>query len=151
MADVTLSSICTAIRNTLATATGLNVAQDTTQITEGIHDLPLLQVYPESGEVDPSGRTDRTTFGAGVQQDRMVIHADLYVRQRSHLQEDMDTLIDMIDAVIYTLKHDAADTMFGGLDNFQGFHWSWQRVIFEYGDPLAKYVGARFRIEVTTF
>jgi hypothetical protein len=150
MADVNLSTICDAIETTLAAATGLVRTQSYDELTEGIHDWPMLQVYPESGELDPSGRTDRTTFGAGVQQDRTIIHADLYVRQRAHIGEDMSALVNMIDAIKQVLRHEGADTLFG-VANLQSIHWRWERVVFIYGDPELKYVGARFYIEVLTF
>jgi len=147
---ITLGQILDAISNVLGAATGLAVNQHYDELTEGIQDHPLLQVYPESGSQDPTGNVDRTTFQAKMRQTDFIIIADLYARQRSHIGEDMNILVDMIDAMMTELEKQKTKPYFG-LDRLQGYRWSWQRVTFDYGDPMPKHMGVRFTIWVRVF
>jgi hypothetical protein len=150
--SVTLGEILDAIESTLAASSGLTRTQSYDELTEGMNDLPTLQVYPEAGEQDPSGdgRTDRTAFGGGVRQTEFTIHADLYARQRSHLGEDMAALVDLIDAMQDVFEQQNTKPYFG-LEGIRAFHWSWRRVVFTYGDPQLGYMGARFVLTVRVF
>jgi hypothetical protein len=147
---ITLAQILNAIKATLATAPTLARSMSYNELTETIPDAPLLQVYPESGDQDPSGNTDRTTFKAGVRQTELIIHADYYAKQRANLGEDMGLLVDGIDAM--TNIFEAQDTKpYFGLTGIKAFHWSWTRVLFDYGNQGVNYVGARFVIAVRVF
>jgi len=147
---ITLAQILNAIENTLGAAVGMARSESYDELTEGIHDLPLIQVYPESGAQDPAGTTDRTTFRGGVRQTDLVINVDLYAQQRAHIGEDMSKLVDMIDAMQDIFEAQDIKPFFG-LAGIQAFSWSWQRVVFQYGDPLRHYIGARFRLTIKVF
>ena len=148
--SITIAQICDAIASTLSAATTTPRTQSYDELTEGVNDVPMLQVYPENGNQDPSGNTDRTTFKAGVRQTMLTIHADYYAHQRVHIGEDMAALVSGIDAL--TDIFEAQDTKpYFGLEGIQAFSWSWQRVTFQYGDPQYSYVGARFIINVRVF
>ena len=150
MATITLAQICNAIKTTLATAAEVDVSQSYNELTEAVVDQKLLQVYPDSGQQDPSGSTDRTTFQAKVRQTSITILVDYYAKQRSNLGEDMAQLVDGIDAI--TNVFEAQDTKpYFGLDGIRAFSWSWQRATFEYGDPLQRLIGARFTIILRIF
>ena len=153
--SITLAQICDAIETTLAAATTLSTTSARTQsydeLTEGIQDVPLLQVYPESGSQSPPGMTDRHTFGGAgnpVRQTEFLIHADYYARQRSHIGEDMAALVDGIDAIQNILEAQDKKPYFG-LTYLQAFAWTWSRVIFNYGG--VDYMGARFVLTVRVF
>jgi len=147
---VTLGQILDAIEATLATATTVNRSESYDELTEGIHDFPMLQVYPEVGTQDPSGGTDRTTFKGGVRQTEFTIHVDYYARQRSHIGEDMSALVDGIDALQNVFE--AQDTKpYFALDGIRAFKWSWSRAVFTYGDPNVSYIGARFVLIIRVF
>lgn len=148
--SITLAQILDAIEATLAAAPTLARSMSYDELTEGINDTPLLQVYPDSGNQDPAGNTDRTTFKAGVRQTVLTINCDYYAQQRKHIGEDMAALVDGIDAM--TNIFEAQDTKpYFGLDGIRAFSWSWQRVTFEYGDPNIGYVGARFTLTIRVF
>lgn len=150
MTSITLAQILDAVKATLSVAPTLARSMSYDELTEGINDTPLLQVYPESGDQDPTGNTDRTTFKAHVRQTNLTINCDYYAQQRKHIGEDMAALVDGIDAM--TDIFEAQDTKpYFGLVGIQAFHWGWQRVIFNYGDPNINYVGARFTLTVRTF
>lgn len=150
MTNITLGQILNAVKNTLAVAPTLARSMSYNELTEGINDTPLLQVYPESGDQDPTGSTDRTTFKAAVRQTNFTVNCDYYAHTRANLGEDMAKLVDGIDAM--TTIFEAQDTKpYFGLDGIRAYHWSWQRVIFDYGDAQIKYVGARFTITIRTF
>ena len=148
--SITYAQICDAIALTLSAATTTPRTESYNELTEGIPDVPLLQVYPERAEQDPSGNTDRTTFRAAVRQTVITIHADYYAHQRAHIGEDMAALVAGIDAITDEFEKQDSKPLFGLVD-IQAFSWSWQRVTFEYGDPLQRYVGARFIITVRVF
>lgn len=146
--SITLAQICDAIESTLDDATTITRSQSYDELTEGIHDTPLLQVYPENGAQSPPGMTDRHTFGAGVRQTEFTIHADYYANQRVNIGEDMAALVNGIDAMTDVLEGQDQKPYFG-LTGIQAFSWRWDRVTFDYGGVA--YVGARFAITVRVF
>ena len=151
MTSITIGQLLNAIESTLATAPTLARAMKYSELTEGVSDTPMLEVYPESGDQDvASGSTDRTTFRAGVRQSQVVVNCDYYAQQRAHLGEDMAKLVDGIDA-LYTIFEAQDKKPYFGLVGLQAFHWQWQRVIFNRGDPAINYVGARFTVTVRVF
>lgn len=151
MPDISLAQICNAIETTLGAASGMDGTQSYDELAEGLHsaDLPLLQIYPQSGDCDPGGTTDRTTYGGDVRQKRMLFHADLYARQRSHLDEDMSAATDMIEAITDVLETQNAQPYFG-LAGIQSFSWRWERTVFIYTDDV-KFMGARFFITIWVY
>lgn len=149
MPSITLGQIVDAIETQLSTATGLVRSQSYSELTEGQNVLPTLQVYPQSGNTDASTANDRTTFKAAVRQYTYTIHADLYARQRSHIGEDMNKLVTMIDAIENRLTAEKDGDF--GLAGMKSFKWSWERVNFVYGDPAINYYGARFTIQVWVY
>lgn len=151
---VTVHQLCDAIETTLAAATGLAVHQTFDELTEGINDRKLLQVYPEScSPVDATTRNDRTTFDRGVAITEFVFFADVYAQQRTSIGEDMAALVPLIDAITVRLEAQKAEPLFGlvvsGINPIKSFKWGWQRVVFEYAE--AKYMGVRFTITIRVF
>lgn len=154
----TIVEMNTAIKDTLQAATGLLTARDYDELQEGIHaaDMPLLQVWPVEGNTDAGGgTTDRTTFGAVRRQALTAFNADVYVRQRSHIGEDIGALVPMIDNVIAVLEAQQTEPYFGlGTDwtgYIKNFRWRWEYVSFRYGADELPYVGVRFTLEFITF
>jgi len=149
--SITLAQICNAIQATLSAATGLTYTQSYDDLTEGVQDMPMLQVYWDSLSQDPGALvkgTERTTFKGGTRQTEIVVLADLYARQRAHIGEDMGALLPLIDAIQNVLEQQDTKPYFS-LDGLKAFKWIAQRVIFEYGDK--KFMGARFTITVRVF
>lgn len=153
---VTIRQICDAINDTLGAvlvASGdLTDSQNFDELTEGINDEKILQIYPEEeSPVSVGSETQKLTFGSTPFIDEeIVIFADFYTRQRSHIGEDMDLLVSGIDAIRANLKTQNCPNPFSltGIANFQ---WSWRRVVFEYAGPELRYIGARFRLVLRTF
>jgi hypothetical protein len=151
MPIITLAQICDAIEDTLDAATTLKRSQSYDELTDGVQDTPLLQVYPESGFQSAGSSTDRYTFGGGgdpVRQTECVIHADYYARQRAHIGEDMKALVDGIDAMQNIFEAQDRKPYFG-LAGIEAFAWRWDRVQFEYSGVL--YMAARFVLTVRVF
>ncbi|MDD5517860.1 MAG: hypothetical protein PHV98_00730 [Candidatus Omnitrophica bacterium] len=151
MADkITLAQMINAVETTLSAAASIKNSQSYNQLTEGMNDLPCLQVYPEAANQDAQYSTDRTTFKGGCRQTSVTIFADYFARQRSHLGEDMVQLVTGIDEI--TDIFEAQDTQpYFGLVGIKNFHWSWQRVVFTYADESIKYMGARFMIVLRVY
>ena len=153
---IDIEDICDAIADTLGAAAGIQKTQRPGELTEGLDNQVTLQVYPDSGGQDAATGDDRTTFKAGMQQEEVVVIADLYVRQRSHIGEDMAALITMLDAMRTTLKAIKVAPLFSLRQTnnnpaIKTFAWNWRRVLFEYGDPLQRYVGLRLTLTLRLF
>jgi hypothetical protein len=154
--SVTVAQICDAIDDTLGQVLvdsgNLIVSQSYDELTESITDDRFLQIYPEE-QLDTSvdSETQKMTLGGTpyIQED-IVVNVDYYARQRSHIGEDMGLLVSGIDEIRANLKTQNCDNPFG-LTGIANFIWSWRRVIFEYGGPEQKYIGARFRLVLRTF
>ncbi|MDZ4768357.1 MAG: hypothetical protein SGJ24_04450 [Chloroflexota bacterium] len=146
--SVSISAINTAIAETVGTATGIVRVQDVPDLTEGAHDLPLVQVYWQSSVTDDEGSTDRLTFGAGVRLTRLTYHADVYARQRSHLGEDVAKTLALAEAVQTVLERERGGAFFG-LAGVKALRWSAERITIENGGT--QYMGARFIIDVWVF
>jgi hypothetical protein len=168
MANVTIGEICDAIESTLSAAVGINRTESYDELTEGINnaDCPLLQVYWESFGMDPSGSTDRSSFGGrgGVEnsplrQKPIVIHVDLYASRRNHLAQNMKAVVDATDAILNVFEQQDVKPYFGLLDDGGGDAikaWSLddaRRVIFQYGDGAGQvnYSGARFILTIHVY
>ena len=119
--------------------------------SESITDTPMLQVYPQSGEQDPTGSADRSTFGGGgdpKRQSNLVIHADYYAATRANIGEDMADIVAGIDAM-YAIFEAQDKKPYFGLDGIKAFQWRWERVEFIYNKR--GYAGARFYLSVRVF
>ena len=151
------SDVCTAIAgvlNDLVVSGDLNRIQNYDELTEGMNTLPTLQVYPERWEVDIGGETDRTTFTdaataiPGVRQTEVIIRLDLYVRQRSQLNEDWGEAVDLADTLSDKLDEQSGCPLFDQV-GIRSMHWTCQRVVFEYATVL--YTGFRFELTIRIF
>ena len=165
MPNVTIGQICDAIESTLSAAAGINRTESYDELTEGINnaDCPLLQVYWESFAMDPSGTTDRSSFGGKggveatpIRQKPIVIHVDLYASRRNHLAQNMEATIDATDALLDVFEQQNVKPYFGLLDDAGDYAikaWSLddaRRVVFQYGSGTGQvlYSGARFILTV---
>ena len=145
MSTYTLDELIDGIETVLSAAPSLVRSQTYDELTEGIHEYPLLQVYPEENPgTDWATNTDRITLTGVHSLKEYIIHADLYARARSHIAEDMKQLVDSINELEDILDTQGCPPF--DLDFVRSFRWSWSRVTFRYGD--VDYVGARFRITV---
>jgi hypothetical protein len=148
--NISLAQVLDAVTNTLKVAPILERAMSYNELTEGMNDLPALEVYPQSGDQDTATATDRTTFQAKVRQTGLAIAVDYYAQQRKHIGEDMAKLVDGIDQLLNIFEQQNTSPFFG-LPGIKNFRFRWERVTFEYGDPAINYVGARFTLEVRIF
>lgn len=149
MGNITIAQINTALTTTLGTAQGMTFTQDADQLTEGMQDLPTLQVYWENLSADArANNADRTTFGKGVVVTRLTFHADIYVRQRAHIGEDMAAVLELASAVNDVLEAQTAKPYFG-LAGIQAFSYTAERVTFDYGK--VSYAGIRFIMTLTVY
>jgi hypothetical protein len=147
MATYTLDELLNGVHDTLAAASSLvrDESQAEDEITEGIHDWPLLQTWmAENTGTDWTGETDRVTLSGKHSVKEYLLYSDLYVEQRAHVGQAMGKLLyvinefeDILDTQSYNLF---------GLDYVTSMRWSWRQVTFEYGG--VKYTGARFSITV---
>lgn len=157
MARVTRAQICTAIADTLRATAGVVRVQDggtrptmgseDRALTESMPDMPGIQVYWQSSEQDANG-VDRVTFGAGVRRSKLTYWADVFVRVRSQLGEDVPAVLEITEAVEAVLEAQRSSPFFA-LEGVKALHWGSERVAFESGGQGI--VGVRFTIEVWVF
>lgn len=154
MATISIGEICTAVHTVMETVAGIERVQNYDELTEGMNTLPTLQVYPENWEVDAATDTDRTTFVdgttgiPGVRQIDVLIRLDLYVRQRSQLDEDWGDAVDLASTVSDKLDEEGSCPLFSEV-GIRSMHWTCTRVVFDYAGIL--YTGVRFDLTVRIF
>jgi hypothetical protein len=151
MTTITIRQMCEAVQTTLGAAAHLKKTQTYRELSEGIHDTPLLQIYWESLEQDTVNTgTERTTFRGGTRQTEVVIYCDLYARPRSDLAEGMDKTAVVGEELITILE--AQDTKpYFGLTGIKAFHWRMERAVFSYGNEETKFDGARLILTMRVF
>ena len=150
MTSISIAQMLDAVTSTLATAPILAKAMSYDELTEGMNDLPALEVYWDSLEQDRSTETDRTTFGGGVRQSGISVAIDYYAQQRRHIGEDMAKLVAGLDQLVAILEAQRLSPYFG-LAGIKTFGWTAERVTFEYGEAAIKYVGVRFALTLGVF
>lgn len=145
---ITVAQMADAITTTLGAATTVARSESYNELTEGIHDYPLLQVYWQSTVNDVSGNDDRTAYRGGVRQKEYVFYADYYARPRSELKEDNAAVTNGAEALEAVLEAQNVKPYFG-LAGIKAFRWQGERVAFEYGGTL--YAGCRYMITLRVF
>ncbi|MCK6580361.1 MAG: hypothetical protein L6Q98_19885 [Anaerolineae bacterium] len=151
---ITLAEINTAIAASLGAATGIARVQDAAKpdpdegLTEGIADLPMLQVYWQSLDTSTGSENDRIAMRGGVRVTQCVFHADVYARQRGMISEDAARTLELAEAVQEILEAQDVKPYFG-LIGVKSFRWTAERVTFDYAGVA--YAGVRFVITVWVF
>jgi hypothetical protein len=142
-------ALAAAIRDA-ATFTSDAMVKSYNQLTESV-DPPMAQVYPSpTWTQDPSGNTDRTTFGGGVRQTLIGFHIDVYARRRSHIAEDMEAVVNISDEIEAIFEEQNTKPYFNE-EGIKAFNWTATRVTFQYADPLDLYAGIRYVVNVQVF
>jgi hypothetical protein len=152
-AELSVETICDAIKtefNTMIVAGDLVAIQNFDELTEGLNDENILQIYPESGgPVSGNSETQKFTLGTDpVIIEDMTIHLDYYTRQRSHLGEDMGQLVTGLDKIRAKIKEECTACSIFGID-VKNFQWEWNRFVITYAE--ADYVGVRFILKIKIF
>lgn len=150
--DLTLASMCDAVEGVLGAVTGITRSQSYDELTEGIQDVPLLQVWPAScTPVSTGSGTHKLTLGGAdadfTVQETITIYADLFARQRSHIGEDMSALVTVSDSMRAKLKEQDCPPF--ALTGIQSFQWSWSAGTMEYAG--VGYLRARFTLVFQVF
>jgi hypothetical protein len=122
--------------------------QGPSNITEGIPQVPLLQIYPESGEAAAGQQTDQNTFQRGLVISSLTLVMDLYARKRSEIGTDMEVQLEWIDHLDQWLLE--LDRPYFGIDVVQALKWQWTRSIFTYNNNET-FAGSRFTLSITCF
>lgn len=144
---ITTATINNAIASTFRRGIpGLKV-QSFDDLTEGLPDLPLLQVYWNNFVEDEQTDTDRRApLKAAVGSDD-VFHLDLYAAVRSELYRDIPAVIRLMDDM-RAVMYQQTDTYFG-IEGIKGVRWEGRRANLRYGNEM--YAGARFLLTVRVF
>jgi hypothetical protein len=131
---------------------GVKRVENYQELSEGVADLPLIQVYFESAETDSAADdVSYTTFGGVIRQTRMTIIIDSFGRQRSNLSEDSEAQVMLLDALDNQLIDHTANNQFFGLTAIKQAKWSHQMVLHVRGDQQINYAGLRTTLTITIF
>jgi hypothetical protein len=166
MARITLMDICDGIADAFdGAAVVLNAgvpavtidAQSYDEITEGMQNTPVVQVWPTDSLTDATTDTDRTTFKGCVKHGQYQFTVRGFARPRSQVGEDMEATVRMWDALEAILEEEGTDcTGAGGTCTFFGVSgirsMSWSAAspqVYVYGG--APYVGFEMTIQVDVF
>lgn len=153
--SVTLAQLCDAVASTFKSALYpaiLMKVQSYNELTEGYGDLPMMQVYPESGETDAFTQNDRTTFRAGSRVTDFEIMVDVPCCKRNNIDENMKAVVVMMESVQGVLEAQTIKPYFGN-GAIKGFKWRWERTLFRLAesDSVDLYPGLKFRVTLKVF
>lgn len=146
MAILTTATINDAIATTFDEIDGLYV-QSYGDLTDGIADTPLLQVYWQSFVEDATGNSDRRAPLKAVVMSDDVFHLDLYAAVRGELAQDIPKVMEWMDKMREKMYEQTS--VYFGEAGIKGFKWSGRRVNLRYGND--DYAGARFELTVKVF
>jgi len=159
MPHITLMDIANDITDTLRAATVLMpgeamerafTVQAFHELTEGIQDLPTIQVYPTESLTDLNTTTDRTTLRVGVQHTQLVFSLRVFARQRSNLNDDMAAVLACWDAIDQALSGVSMGCKpFFDSEAVKSFRWQTVLSIYEYA--RVAYVGCEYVLTVEVF
>lgn len=157
--SVTVAQICAAVNETIGDALVasrvLARTEDHDEMTEGVHDLPCLQVWPRSEGLvsigSGAGETHKLTLG-GPDQDHAImedieVYVDFWAAVRHELAQDMGVLVAGIDSIRAIIK--AQDCPPFGLAGVRTFQWSWTAGSTDYAGVT--YLRARFTLSMSIF
>ena len=148
---ITYADIGRQVANWLEGTAGSPRVEAFDAMSEGVPQVPLVRVYVISGQTDSGSEdTDRATFGsAPMRRSTCTLQVDAIARQRSHINEDMQAQMALIDAIDARLSELGAPPLFG-LQGIQAVRWSWERMAYTVSETI-EFVGARFEIVLTVF
>ena len=145
MASMNLSDLCDGIETALSAVSGLHT-QSYDELTEGIQNTPLLQVYPVRGAL--RAETGQHTFRGVVRINDITIHADVYAKTRVNIGTDMAAVVDLHDDITDVLDLQKTGSPFS-VTGVKAFTYSWDYAPFEYAG--VGYVGIRYVMEFITY
>lgn len=144
--QASIVDVVNAVASAIESSTDVWFTQRPDQMMDGVFDLPVVWVYPDSGRANMS-RTHSHTFTGQSQVSTCVVNIDVIADQRNFPFENVPEMVEMIDNI--NSKLGAIETKpYFGLDTIQAFNWSWEKMVWEVeGDPLL-YIGVRFIVEL---
>lgn len=120
------------------------------KLRETIPETPAVQVYFESKDTTSPGGTDRYSMGGAghaiIRKTTIVIHVDIYVRQRSNIGDEFAAMEELIDEVDDIMERQEGSPYFG-IDGVKAYSYRAERVTFEYNKN--DYVGVRYFVTLT--
>ena len=151
MAASDIDEVCDSIATFLGAATGITTGQTFDALSEGVGDVPLMQVYPAEGTTDAWTQNDRLTFNAGRRVSETVFNADFYCRKRSNLDQDMAAVVAVQKNVQAKLETITTKPYFANA-SIKAFRWSWRVTSLQPGGASAgDYAVVRFMVTVRQF
>jgi hypothetical protein len=150
---ITIAQINSAIHDTFANnLTTIDYTQDYDNLTEGLANTPLLQVYWNTlNPVSEGSSTDRRTFSGGskpIRTKRYLFNVDLYLDPRSDIDRNFSQMLPIVDEINDILEEQDEQPYFG-LAGIQSYTWSCQRGNIEYAQVL--YPVVQWVIEIYVF
>lgn len=98
-----------AVADTLEAALSTLRVQCLTELSDGIQDMPLVQVHWESDNFDPAGNSGQTSFRGGMKQIDLNLELLGFVHPRSIYGEDVEDATQWADRVAWVLMSQDTD------------------------------------------
>ena len=158
MGVTSIATICTDIHTAIHEldttgalgAAGLHQVQNYSELTEGINDAPLAQVYWESLNSPGIGGMPANTLPTKRFTRDLLFRIDLFVKRRNNLDENMKAVVVWADRLWDKLEETVLVCDYFGDSAIWVTSWSAQRVVFDYGNtsPSLLYPGVRCELTV---
>ncbi len=144
---ITEAQVCDAIAGTFRTLIPTLSVQSYNQLTDGIPELPLLQVYWWKFIEDAATETDRAAPQHTVTISDDTYRLLLYAKTRSELSEDMPVVMDMVSNMRGAVY--AQQSTYFGLPAIKSMKWQGQYAVLRYGGEA--YAGAQIILTIRIF
>ena len=153
--SITIEQMNSAIHDTLANnLTTVDYTQDYDDLTEGLANTPLVQVYWDAlTTVSTGSSTDRRTFGGDsnkkpVRSKTFIFHVDLYCDPRAHLDSMFVQMLPIVDEINNILE-DQDQKPYFGLSGIQSYTFDATRTNIDYAGT--NYPVVQWNIEIGVF
>jgi len=157
MGTTSIAAICTTIHTAIHEldvtgalgANGLHQVQNYNELTEGINDAPLAQVYWESLNSPGLGEMPANTLPTKQFTRDLLFRVDIFVARRNNLDENMKAVVVWADRLWDKLEETILICEYFGDRAIWVTNWTAQRVVFDYNTSTGLlYPGVRCEITV---
>lgn len=159
MGTTSIAEMCTTIHDAIEEldvtgplgANGLHQVQNYNELTEGINDAPLAQIYWESLNSPGIGEMPVTTLPTKRPTRDLLFRVDVFVQRRNNIDENMKNVVVWADRLWDKIEETLIICGYFGDKSIYVISWNAQRVVFDYGSTNTAsmlYPGVRCEINV---
>ena len=154
MGTTSIVEICTTIKEWMdelkdtVIANGFHQVQNYDEISEGVNDPPICQVYWEDLSYDTLGNTTAHTLGKTRRARQLTFHIDAFCQRRNNIDENMENTHRFADLIWDKLEEKDVCGAFGQIQIQLVGPVEVRRVVFDYATVLYPGVQVVLTVEV---